>query len=83
MLKSQIEVSRDLEDQANPFLQINVTDSDEEQAGNEIFILDADESDGERIYVEGIWKDTLLSNLFIFSILIFMSYEYVEESFFE
>ena len=60
-----------------------MTDSDEEQAGNEIFILDADESDGERIYVEGIWKDTLLSNLFIFSILIFMSYEYVEESFFE
>ena len=83
MLKSQMEVSRDLADEANPFLSINVTDSDEEQAGNEIFILDADESDGERIYVEGIWKDTLLSNLFIFSILIFMSYEYVEESFFE
>ena len=54
MLKSQIEVSRDLEDQANPFLQINVTDSDEEQAGNEIFILDDDESDDECIYVEGI-----------------------------
>ena len=54
MLKSQIELSRDLEDQANPFLQINVTDSDEEQAGNEIFILDDDESDDECIYVEGI-----------------------------
>ena len=54
MLKSQIEVSRDLADETNPFLSINVTDSDEEQAGNEIFILDADESDGERIYVEGI-----------------------------
>ena len=54
MLKSQIEVSRDLEDQANPFLQINVTDSDEEQAGNEIFILDNDESDDELIYIEEI-----------------------------
>ena len=64
-------------------MSINVTDSDEEQAGNEIFILDDDESDDECIYVEGIWKDTLLSNLFIFCILIFMSYDYVEESFFE
>ena len=54
MLKSQIEVSRDLEDQANPFLQINVTNSDEEQAGNEIFILDNDESDDELIYIEEI-----------------------------
>ena len=54
MLKSQIEVSRDLEDEANPFLQINVTDSDEEQAGNEIFILDNDESDDELIYIEEI-----------------------------
>ena len=54
MLKSQMEVSRDLEDKANPFLSIHVTDSDEEQAGNEIFILDDDESDDERIYVEGI-----------------------------
>ena len=54
MLKSQMEVSRDLEDEANPFLSINVTHSDAEQAGNEIFILDDDKSDDERIYVEGI-----------------------------
>ena len=49
-----MEVSRDLADEANPFLSINVTDSDEEQAGNEIFILDNDESDDELIYVEEI-----------------------------
>ena len=54
LLKSQMEVSRDLEDEANPFLSIKVTDSDEEQAGNEIFILDNDEGDDELIYVEEI-----------------------------
>ena len=54
MLKSQMEVSRDLEDEANHFLSINVTDSDVEEAGNEIFILVEDESDGEHIDVEEI-----------------------------
>ena len=81
MVKSQMEVSRDVEDEAIPFLSINVTDSDVEEAGNNITILDEDESDDELIDVEEIWKDTLLSNLFIFCILIFMSYDYVKKVF--
>ena len=63
------------------FLWTNVTHSDVEKAGNKIFILDEDKSDDELIDIEEIWKDTFLSNLFIFYILIFMSYNYVEESF--
>ena len=40
MLKTQMEVSKDLEDGANPFLSISVTDSDVEGVGNEIIVLD-------------------------------------------
>ena len=58
MVKSQMEVSRDVEDEAIPFLSINVTDSDVEEAGNNITILDEDESDDGLIDVEEIWKDT-------------------------
>ena len=76
-----MEVSKDLEDETNPFLSINVTDV--EEAGNEIFILVKDEDDDELINIDEIWTDNLLSNLFIFCILIFMSYDYVEESFYE
>ena len=54
-----------------------ITDPKVEEARNEIFILEKDESDD---IVKEIWKDTLLSNLFIFCILIFMSYTYIEES---
>ena len=81
MLKLLVEVSKDLEDETNPFLSINVTDV--EEAGNEIFILVKDEGDDELINIDEIWTDNLLSNLFIFCILIFMSYDYVEESFYE
>ena len=49
-----------------------MTDPGEEEAGNEICILDEDESDEELIDVEEIWKDTLFSNLFIFCILTFV-----------
>ena len=44
-----MEVPRDLEDEANQFLPINVTDSDVEEAGNEIFVLDKDGSDDENL----------------------------------
>ena len=55
MLKSQMEVLKDLEDETNPFLlSISVTDSDIEEAGNEIFVLDKDETEDELIDVEGI-----------------------------
>ena len=81
MLKLLMEVSKDLEDEINPFLSINVTDV--EEAGNEIFILVKDEGDDELINIDEIWKDNLLSNLFIFCIVIFMSYDYVEESFYK
>ena len=63
------------------FLWTNVTHLEVEKAGNKIFILDEDKSHDELIDIEDIWKDTFLSNLFIFYILIFMSYNYVEESF--
>ena len=76
-----MEVSKDLEDETNPFLSINVTDV--EEAGNEIFILVKDEGNDELINIDEIWTDNLLSNLFIFCILIFMSYDYVQESFYE
>ena len=46
MLKSQMDVLKDLEDETNPFSSsTNVTDSDIEETGNEIFILDEDESE--------------------------------------
>ena len=55
MLKSQMDVLKDLEDETNPFSSsTNVTDSDIEEAGNEIFILDEDESKDELIDVEQI-----------------------------
>ena len=55
MLKSQMEVLKDLEDETNPFLSlISPTDSNIEEAGNEIFVLDEDESEDELIDVEGI-----------------------------
>ena len=41
MLKSQMEVLKDLEDETNPFLlSISVTNSDIKEARNEIFVLD-------------------------------------------
>ena len=50
-----MEVLKDLEDETNPFLSsISVTDSDIEEAGNEMFVLDEDESEDELIDVEGI-----------------------------
>ena len=54
MLKLQMEVYRDLEDETDLFLSISVTNSDVEEAGNKIFILDEDKSDEELIDVEGI-----------------------------
>ena len=52
MLKSQMDVLRDLEDETNPFSSsIHVTDFNIEEAGNEIFILDEDESEDELIDV--------------------------------
>ena len=55
MLKSQMGVLKDLEDEKNPFLSsISVTDSEIEEAGNEIFVLDKHESKDELIDVEGI-----------------------------
>ena len=60
-----------------------MSDSDVEEVWNKIIVLDEDESADELIHIEEIRKDTLLSNLFIFCILIFMSYDYVEESFYE
>ena len=40
MLKSQMEVLKDLEDETNPFLSsISVIDSDIEEVGNEIFVF--------------------------------------------
>ena len=52
MLKLLMEVSKDLEDEINPFLSINVTDV--EEAGNEIFILVKDEGDDELINIDEI-----------------------------
>jgi hypothetical protein len=54
MLKSQMEVSRDLEDETNPFLSIEVTDSDKEEAANEAFIIDDDNSDDELVDIETV-----------------------------
>ena len=54
MLKSQMEVSKDLADETNPFLSISVTNSDVEEAGNDFFILDEDDSDDELIDVEEV-----------------------------
>ena len=55
MLKSQMEVLKDLEDETNPFLwSISVTNSDIEEAGNEIFVLDEEESEDELIDVKRI-----------------------------
>ena len=55
MLKSQMDVLKDLEDETNPCSSsTNVTDSNIEEAGNEIFILDEDESEDELIDVEQI-----------------------------
>ena len=54
-----------------------------EETGSEYFILDEDESDDELIDVEEIWKDTLLSNIFIFCILTFTSCNYFEEIFYK
>ena len=55
MLKLQMEVLKDLEDEANPFLlSVSVSNSDIEEAGNEIFVSDEDESKDELINVERI-----------------------------
>ena len=55
MLKSQMDVLKDLEDEANPFSSsTNVSDSDIEEAGNEILILDEDESEDELVDLEQI-----------------------------
>ena len=45
MLKTQMQVLQDAEDEANPFSSISVTDSDVEEAANEVFILDDDDDD--------------------------------------
>ena len=55
MLNSQMEVSRDIADEANPFILTNeVTDSDVEEAAIEAFVVDEDESDDELVEVEDI-----------------------------
>ena len=54
MLKSQMQVSSDLEDETNPFLSISITNSDAEETGNKIFILDEDKSEEELIDVDGV-----------------------------
>ena len=43
MLKWQMAVLRDLEDEANPSSSINATDTDVEEAGNETFLLNENE----------------------------------------
>ena len=47
MLKTQMQVLQDAEDEANPFSLISVTDSDVEEAANEVFILDDDDDDDD------------------------------------
>ena len=42
MLKTQMQVLQNTENEANPFSLISVTDSDVEEAANEVFILDND-----------------------------------------
>ena len=55
MLKSQMEVLKDLEDETNQFLSsISVTDSNIEETGNEIFVLEEDKSKNKLIDIEGI-----------------------------
>ena len=55
MLKPQMGVLKDLEDKKNPFLSsTSASDSDIEEAGNEIVVLDKDESEDELIDREGI-----------------------------
>ena len=49
-----MKVSSDLKDETNPFLSISITNSDAEEAGNKIFILDEDKSDEELIDVDGV-----------------------------
>ena len=54
MLKSRMEVLKDLEDETNPFLSsVSVTDPIIEEAGNESFVSDEEESKDELIDVEG------------------------------
>ena len=73
MLKSQMEVLKDLEDETNPFLwSISVTNSDIEEAGNEIFVLDEEESEDELIDVKRIWNDICFWSNF-FHLLFFYS----------
>ena len=50
---------RCFEDEANPFLSINVIDSKVEEAGIKVFILDEDESNDVLIDVEEICEKTL------------------------
>lgn len=47
LLESQMEVLKDIECEENPFNPINMTDSDIEEAGNEIFILDEDKNEDD------------------------------------
>ena len=82
-----MEVLKDLEDETNPFLSsISVTDSNIEETGNEIFVLEEDKSKNKLIDIEGIWNNTcFLSNFFYFLFFCFFipnvhgSYSYMEE----
>ena len=54
-LRSQMELLKELEDETNPFVSsTSVIDSDIEEAGNEIFVLDEDDSEDELVDVEKI-----------------------------
>ena len=50
---------RHSEDEANPFLSVNVIDSKVEEAGIKVFILDENESNDVLIDVEEICEKTL------------------------
>ena len=45
---------------------ISITNSDEEEAANQIFILGKDKGDGKLVDMEGIWEKTFWNNLSCF-----------------
>ena len=54
MLKTQMQLLRDAEDESNPFSSQSVTDSDVEEAANEVFVLDDDDHEDDFVDVEDI-----------------------------
>ena len=54
MLKTQMQVLRDAEDETNPFSSHSVADSDVEEAASEVFMWDDDDIEDDVIDVEDI-----------------------------